>query len=161
MWPHVCPTPFGNAHRMPNLWQPLSVLLDASFMRELERLMRHPHGTAFMEPFAEAWLGLHRLGTMPPGSRQFPQYDRDRLESAMRAETLLFLEEAHRENHPIPWLLLARESHVNGALARHFGLDGVTGVAFRKVAFPTHVRRSARGQASLLTASATGSTLPL
>ena len=133
-------------------------LLDASvYAQELERLMRHPHGTAFMEPFAEAWLGLHRLGTMPPGSRQFPQYDRDRLESAMRAETLLFLEEAHRENHPIPWLLLARESHVNGALARHYGLDGVTGVAFRKVAFPPHVRRSGLlGQASLLTASANG-----
>ena len=132
-------------------------LLDAPvYAQELERLMRHPHGTAFMEPFAEAWLGLHRLGTMPPGSRQFPQYDRDRLESAMRAETLLFLEEAYRENHPIPWLLLARESHVMEPLPGIMASMASPEWRFERWLSP-HVRRSGLlGQASLLTASANG-----
>lgn len=124
---------------------------------EIDRLIDDPRSSAFAEHFTDAWLALYKLGSMPPGSRQFPAYYRDRLESAMKTETRLFVEDMLRRNGAVGEFISARHSFLNGGLARHYGLPDVAGDGFRKVSFPKEVRRAGLlGHASVLTATANG-----
>lgn len=133
-------------------------LQDPTVLREqAERLLQDERSAAFIHHFAEAWLRLDKLGSMPPGSAQFPTYYSQRLEFAMRRETELFLAHALHENRPVPELLAATYTFVNDALAKHYGLEGVSGEAFRRVELPPEARRGGLlGHASVLTASANG-----
>lgn len=124
---------------------------------ETERLLKDPRAEAFVHHFTDAWLRLDKIGSMPPGNKQFPAYYRNRLESAMKTETHLFVAHALRLNRPIPEFLNARHSFLNGALARHYGVPDVVGEDFRLVNLPNSARRGGLpGHASILTATANG-----
>jgi len=124
---------------------------------EIDRLIDHPRSAAFVEHFTDAWLQLYKIGSMPPGDKQFPAYYRGRLEPAMKTETRLFVADALKQNRSLKHLINSRSTFVNGSLARHYGLTNVTGNAFQKVAFPTGGRRAGLlGHASVLTATANG-----
>ena len=124
---------------------------------ETERLLRDPRSQAFVQRFADAWLRLDKIGSMPPGTKQFPVYFRDRLESAMKNETYHFVSHVLQRNRPLSEFIDARYSFLNGALARHYGVPGVLGEAFRKVQFAAQTRRGGLlGHASVLTATANG-----
>lgn len=130
---------------------------EARFEAELGRLLDDPRSFAFVEHFADAWLQLYKIGSMPPGSKQFPAYYRDRLESGMKTETRSFVADLLKRNGPVSEFLDARHSFLNGGLARHYGISGVEGTGFRRVSFPREVRRAGLlGHASVLTASANG-----
>jgi len=124
---------------------------------ETERLLKDPRSEAFVRHFTDAWLRLDKIGSMPPGTKHFPSYLRDRLESAMKSETHHFVGHVLRHNRPIPEFLNARYSFLNGALARHYGVPGVKGEEFRRVILPLQARRGGLlGHASVLTATANG-----
>jgi hypothetical protein len=124
---------------------------------EIDRLIDDPRSAAFVEHFTDAWLHLYKIGSMPPGDKQFPAYYRGRLEPAMKTETRLFVADALKHNRPLRHLLNSRITFVNGSLARHYGLTNVTGDAYQKVSFPIHTRRAGLlGHASVLTATANG-----
>lgn len=124
---------------------------------EIDRLIDDPKSSAFAEYFTDAWLHLYKLGSMPPGVKQFPSYYRDRLESAMKTETRLFVADALKHNRPISHLLRSRETFLNSKLAKHYGVEGVEGETFRKVRYPDRIRRAGLlGHASVLTATANG-----
>ena len=124
---------------------------------EIDRLIDDQRSAAFVEHFTDAWLHLYKIGSMPPGEKQFPAYYRGRLAPAMKTETRLFVADALKHNRPIQHLLNARTTFVNGSLARHYGLTNVTGNAFQRVSFPAGIRRSGLlGHASVLTATANG-----
>lgn len=124
---------------------------------EIDRLIEDPRSNAFVEHFTDAWLHLYKIGSMPPGSKQFPAYYRDRLESAMKTETRLFVADVLKHNRPITDFLQSRETFVNSKLAKHYGLSDVVGESFRKVGIPDKVRRAGLlGHASVLTATANG-----
>jgi hypothetical protein len=74
----------------------------------------------------------------------------------MKRETHIFFAHLLRENLPIGTFLDADFAFVNGSLARLYGIDGVTGSEFRKVALADDRRGGLLGQASILTASANG-----
>ncbi len=134
------------------------ILRDESILAaEIDRLIDDPKSSAFAEHFTDAWLRLYKLGSMPPGDKQFPSYYRDRLESAMKTETRLFVADALKHNRPISHLLRSRETFLNSKLAKHYGVEGVVGEAFRRVRFPDEIRRAGLlGHASVLTATANG-----
>lgn len=124
---------------------------------EIERMIDDPRSGAFVEHFTDAWLHLYRIGSMPPGDKQFPAYYRGRLEPAMKKETRLFIADALKHNRPLEHLINSRSTFVNGSLARHYGMTDVTGNAFQKVSFPADNRRAGLlGHASVLTATANG-----
>lgn len=124
---------------------------------EVDRLIDDPRFSAFSQHFSDAWLALYKIGTMPPAGKQFPAYYRDRLEESMKMETRLFLQDAIRNNRPITHLLNAKESFLNGSMAKHYALSDVQGDQFVKVGFPAKSRRSGLlGHASVLTATANG-----
>lgn len=128
-----------------------------TFASEIDRLIDSPKSSAFSEHFTDAWLHLYKIGSMPPGDKQFPTYYRDRLESAMKTETRLFIADALKHNRPISHLLQSRETFANSKLAKHYGLTTVVGESFRKVVFPKSIHRAGLlGHASVLTATANG-----
>jgi hypothetical protein len=125
--------------------------------KQIDRLLDNPKSEAFIRHFADTWLSLYKIGSMPPGELQYPAYFRDRLEAAMKEETHLFLTDIVKNNRPIDALLNSRETFLNGNLAKHYGLKGINGAHFRKVSFPNDLRRSGiLGHASVLTATSNG-----
>ena len=73
----------------------------------------------------------------------------------MHRETTLFLEHQLRADRPVIELISANYSFINAHLARHYGIRGVSGTRFRRVALPTGDRRGLLGQASILTLTST------
>ena len=125
--------------------------------QQVERLLQNPRSKSFVQGFAESWLRLDKLGTMPPGSLKFREYYRYGLKEAMLEETHQFLTHAIRENVPLTDFIESDYGFINQDLARHYGIEGVEGGHFRKVSFPKDsIRGGLLGQASILTLTANG-----
>ena len=65
-------------------------------------------------------------------ARSSPRGDPE-LRDAMKTETRMFFESVLRENRPISDFLDAKYTFLNERLAKHYGIDGVTGPEFRRV----------------------------
>ena len=132
--------------------------LDAkAIRRETDRLLDSPRGERFLDLFTEQWLGLNKLGTMPPAKETFPAYHIDRLEPAMREETCRFVGELFRTDKPVTALIDADFTYVNAGLARLYDLPTVRGDQLRRIQLPSDSpRRGLLGQASVLTITANG-----
>ena len=100
--------------------------------------------------FAAQWLRLQDIDKVHPDALQFPDYHKQ-LGDAMRRETELFFYSLVRENRSVLDLYSADYTYVNEALAKHYGMPGVTGDEFRRVSLPDDRRRGLLGQASVLT----------
>lgn len=128
-----------------------------TLIQQVKRLLNDPRSKAFIEQFPRAWLRLDKIGTMPPSNAQYPNYYKKRMEVAMKTETQLFFDYVLRENRPITDFINGSYTFVNGALAKHYGLEGDFGETFRKTSLPASARRQGLlGHASVLTASANG-----
>lgn len=126
-------------------------------LAQAERMIDDPRSEAFARHFTDGWLRLDKLGTMPPGPKQFPTYLKRRLEDAMRTETRMLVHHLLQENRPVTDFLDADYTFLNDNLAEHYGILGVEGEAFRRVSLPANSpRRGLIGHASVLTASANG-----
>lgn len=121
-------------------------ILDA----EVRRMLLDPRAKALVDNFAMQWLQIRRLTSAKPDKKKFPSFDGD-LRDAMLKETSLFFEEVMREDLSILTFLDADFTFLNDRLARHYGIDGVEGSAFRRVSLPNHNRGGLLTQASVLT----------
>ena len=132
--------------------------LDAkAIITETDRLLDSPRGDRFLRLFTEQWLGLNKLGTMPPSKETFPAYHIDRLEPAMREETWRFIAELVRSNKPVTALVDADFTYLNAGLARLYELPNISGDHLQRVCLPADSsRRGLLGQASILTITANG-----
>ncbi|MBT5909033.1 MAG: DUF1592 domain-containing protein, partial [Opitutae bacterium] len=125
--------------------------------KQVERLLNDPRSQAFVEGFAESWLRLDKLGTMPPASLKFREYYRYGLQDAMLEETRRFLDHAIKENIPLTDFIHSDYGFLNQDLARHYGIKGIEGIHLRKVSFPKDsIRGGLLGQGSILTLTANG-----
>jgi mono/diheme cytochrome c family protein len=132
--------------------------LDAkAIITETDRLLDSPRGDRFLRLFTEQWLGLNKLGTMPPSKETFPAYHIDRLEPAMKEETWRFIAELIRSNKPVTALVDADFTYLNAGLARLYELPNVSGDHLQRISLPADSpRRGLLGQASILTITANG-----
>jgi hypothetical protein len=87
-----------------------------------------------------------------PDALKFTQVD-DELLDAMRTETRMFLSAVFREDRSILDLIDGRFTFVNGPLARYYGIPGVNGEAFQRVALDGEQRSGLVTQASILSIS--------
>ena len=133
-------------------------LLDAAAIRkETDRMLDSSRGDRFLRLFTEQWLGLNKLGTMPPAKETFPSYHIDRLEPAMKEETWRFIAELIRTNQPVTALVDTDFTYVNAGLARLYELPEVRGDRLQRVSLPNDSpRRGLLGHASVLTITANG-----
>lgn len=119
---------------------------------QVRRLLRDPKSDAMIENFAGQWLGLRGMDRRKPDPAKFPLVD-DELLEAMRQETIQFTRAILREDRSILEFLNGPFSFVNGPLARHYGIPGVRGEGFERVALPGSQRGGVMTQGSVLTLS--------
>ncbi len=117
---------------------------------QVMRMLADSRAAALGTRFAAQWLRLQDLEKVHPDALMFPDYDQQ-LADAMRRETELFFDHLVREDASVLELLTADYTFVNERLAEHYGISGVTGDAFRRVAVPGDERRGLLGQGSILT----------
>ena len=144
------------------LWnsEPDALLLDdarngrltnaATLERHVRRMLEDDRARALVARFFFPWLGLDRLGQADPDRKAFPDFS-VALRDAMATETELFLLSQLREDRDPVELWSAGYTFLNGALARHYGVSGVTGPSFRRVTSPGPERAGLLGHASILT----------
>jgi hypothetical protein len=113
-------------------------------------MLADERAAALVENFAGQWLWLRNLRMHAPDPDLFSDFD-DNLREAFQAETTLFLASQLRDDRPIAELLTADYTFLNERLARHYGVDGVFGSQFRRVALHDDRRAGLLGQGSVLT----------
>jgi len=116
---------------------------------QARRMVQDPKARALVDNFAGQWLQLRDVAKLTPDPERFPQFDDD-LRAAMLQETQLFFASVLREDRSVLDFLAADYSFVNARLARHYGIDGVTGDEFQKVSLAGG-RRGVLTQGSILT----------
>ncbi|MCY4662033.1 MAG: DUF1592 domain-containing protein [Acidobacteria bacterium] len=121
--------------------------------RQVRRMLADPRATALVDNFASQWLQLRRIRGVAPDTDVFYDFD-ENLRADMERETALFLESQLREDRGLLELLTADYTFVNERLARHYGIPGVYGERFRRVAVDPAQRGGLLGHASLLTLTA-------
>ena len=133
-------------------------LSDPKVLREqVERMLSDPKSFALTENFTGQWLGLRKLGEMPPDPERNQAYYEGRLEDAMRRETQLFFAHVLGENRSILEFVDSDYTFLNPALARHYGIPDVDEEEFHKVSLqPDTHRGGLLGQGSILTATSNG-----
>lgn len=134
-----------------------SILQPATLRAEVDRMLDDPRARSFATHFSDQWLGLRKLGEMPPDPEKNPTYYSDHLESAMKEETHRLFQHLLAGNGSLLDFIHSEYTFVNEALARHYGIDGVRGETFQKVALqPSHRRGGLLGHGSILTATSNG-----
>src|SRR5262249_60085239 len=107
---------------------------------QVERMLGDPKAKAFTDNFAGQWLGLREIDATSPDRQLYPEYD-DILRSAMLKEVYLFFDEVLKYDLSLTNFVASNFSMINGRLASHYGIPGVEGLTFRKVALPTGSHR--------------------
>ena len=123
---------------------------------QISRMLADPRAEALTKNFAGQWLFLRNLGQQRPDIAVFPAFDA-RLRAAMARETEMFFSYVVRANRSVLDFIAADYSFLNARLAEHYGISGVNGTAFRRVALdPSSHRGGLLGQASILTVTSYG-----
>ena len=113
------------------------------------RMLADPRAEALGTRFAAQWFRLRDMDKVRPDPNFYPNYD-ENLAQAMRRETELFFANLVQENRSLLDLYRADYTFVNERLARHYGIPGVAGRQFRRVAYPDDTRRGILGHGSML-----------
>ena len=117
--------------------------------KQSRRMLAAPHADALATRFASQWLRLQDLEKVTPDPILYPYSDHT-LSLALKKETELFFDSLVREDRSLLDLLTADYTFANERVARHYGIQNVTGPEFRRVPLPAD-RRGILGQGSVLT----------
>ncbi len=124
--------------------------------RQVERMLQDPKSERFVENFTGQWLDLREIDFTEPDKRQYPEFD-EMLRYAMLQETHGFFREVLKNDLPVTDFVDSDWALLNERLAAHYGIEGVTGQKFRRVALPADsVRGGVMTQASVLKVTANG-----
>lgn len=126
--------------------------------RQVERMLADPRARRFTENFTGQWLKLREIDATLPDEKLYPDYD-ELLKRSMVEETHRFFQEVLDADLSVTCFVDADFAFLNERLARHYGIDGVTGQALRRVALPPDsVRGGVLTQAAVLKVTANGTT---
>jgi len=120
--------------------------------KQVRRMMADPKASNLVDNFAAQWLQLRNLGRTKPDPARFPTVD-DELLDAMRQETSLFVHTVIQEDRSVMDFVDAPFTFVNGILAHHYGIPGVSGEAFQRVTLDGERRGGLLTQGAILTVS--------
>jgi len=124
---------------------------DASVLEgQVHRMLADPRSQALVKNFAGQWLFLRNIVRIQPDPAAFPNFD-ENLRQALEQETQLLIESTLREDRSVADLLNTDYTFVNERLAEHYGIKGIYGNEFRRVAVTDPNRQGLLGQASILT----------
>jgi hypothetical protein len=120
---------------------------------QVERMLIDGKAKALSMHFAGQWFKWEELRSRTnPDRKKFPSFD-FALRVALYRESSLFFENLLRENRSILELIDSDYTYLNQRLARHYGIEGVTGLDFRKVKLKDPNRGGIIGMGSVLSAT--------
>ena len=108
--------------------------------KQVKRMLADPRARSLATNFADQWLYLRNLDSLSPDARLFPDFD-DNLRQAFRQETILFFESILEGDQSVLRLLKSDYTFLNDRLAKHYGITGIQGSHFRKVALKPDSKR--------------------
>lgn len=116
---------------------------------QVTRMISDPKAQSLADNFAGQWLQLRKLAIVDPDPKRFPGIDAA-MKADMATETEMFFGAVLRENRPITDFIDGKYTFLDQRLANLYGIPGVDGTQFRKVAL-TGDRGGVLTQASVLT----------
>jgi hypothetical protein len=118
--------------------------------QQVHRMLADPRSKALVMNFTGQWLFLRNIAKILPDPAAFPSFD-ENLRLALAQETELLVESTLREDRSVADLLDTNYTFVNQRLAEHYGMKGIYGSEFRRVAVEDPNRQGLLGQASIMT----------
>jgi mono/diheme cytochrome c family protein len=118
--------------------------------QQVKRMLADERARALGANFVGQWLFLRNIAGHMPDQDIFPDFD-DNLRKAMPRETELLFEGIVLEDRSVLELLTADYTYLNERLAKHYGVRGVYGTQYRKVAVTDETRKGILGHAGILT----------
>jgi hypothetical protein len=118
--------------------------------QQVARMLADPRAKVLMSNFAGQWLFLRNVLRVSPDPRAFHYFD-ETLREAFYQEANLFLQSIAEEDRSVLDLLDADYTFLNERLAEHYGIPGVYGSHFRRVALKDANRKGLLGKAGILT----------
>jgi hypothetical protein len=120
---------------------------------EARRMIADRRSESLARHFAGQWLGFEDLREVAqPDATRFPTFTQS-LRVAMYRESVEFFNHLVHANRPATELIHSDYTFANGELARHYGLEGVSGSQLQRVQLNDPNRGGVIGQASVLTAT--------
>ncbi|MEO8350429.1 MAG: DUF1592 domain-containing protein [Chthoniobacteraceae bacterium] len=111
------------------------LLKDGNLEKQIGRMLSDPRARALVENFGGQWLQVHNLYDVDPDPVKFPNFS-DELREDMKRETFAFIEAILQENRSVYELIDADFTFLNERLAKNYGIPGVQGAEFQRVALP-------------------------
>lgn len=108
--------------------------------QQVERLLQNDKSAAFTENFVGQWLGIREIDATEPSHILYPEFDH-LLKVSMIRETELFFEEVLKHDLSLTNFVACDFTMLNGRLAKHYGIPGVNGWQFHKIALPPESHR--------------------
>lgn len=123
---------------------------------QVQRMMRDPRIERFAASFPRQWLRLAKVGMFPPDKKLYPTWD-EHLRKSTVGETTAYFREVLSKNLSLREFLDSDWTMLNARLAEHYGIAGVEGDDFRRVALAPETHRGGLlTQASVLSLTSDG-----
>jgi hypothetical protein len=116
---------------------------------QVRRMLADPKASSLVSSFAMKWLDLDDLDSVVPDPEIFRDFNAQ-LRHDIEKEAELFLSSILLKNRSLVDLLTSDETFLNERLARHYGVDGVSGNQFRPVRLTQKERAGLLGKAAVL-----------
>jgi mono/diheme cytochrome c family protein len=116
---------------------------------QVKRMLADPKASSLVSSFSMKWLGLNSLDSVKPDPTIFPGFN-EQLRKDFSTETELFISSILLEDRSIMDLMTADHTFLNDRLARHYGIQGITGSQFRRVTLEDKNRFGLLGKAAVL-----------
>lgn len=120
------------------------------YRNQVRRMLASPKAYSLVENFAEQWLQLRVLSEFQPDPELFPGCD-EKLLKDMATETKLLFADILRRDASILEMLDSDHTFLNRRLAKHYGIQGVSGASFSKVSLEGTRRGGILTHGSILT----------
>ncbi|MEI8017304.1 MAG: DUF1592 domain-containing protein [Schlesneria sp.] len=132
------------------------LLKPAVLLAQMDRLIDDPRSTGFVIPFTHQWLGLDRLDFFRFNNVRYPAFD-ESTKMAARTEVYETVGYLLHQNESLRNLLKSDFIVINSLLAIYYGIEGVKGDAYQKVAVPNGLPRGGLiGMAAILAMGSNG-----
>ncbi len=125
--------------------------LPGTFERQIARMLKNEKSRSFSESFTSQWLKTRDLYTnAKPDSGRFPAFT-PALRDAMYQEPVALFDSVMKEDASLLKLIDADYTFLNEELAKHYGIEGVSGAEMRRVKLADRKRGGVLTMASVLT----------
>jgi len=131
-------------------------------LKNAKRLLDSPKAHGVVKFFFDSLLPITTLTDQTRDATKYPAFS-PQMGAYMRTETETFLDnQVFAENGSWPSVFTANYTYVNEPLAKFYGISGVTGMTFQKVALDPSQRRGLLTQGAIMTGTTvTNSTNPV